>query len=196
MKHFFTIAILCSSLSFWSCSNTETEKSSETETAAEIENETDVTEEQNAVQLRNEIEQYRQTIENTKADLEKGTIDLSEARAEISQDWQKLDFYKSGDKVVRIKTYPSAAKGGKTEEFYFIDDQLVFALLENEGIEKYSMEDEISGEAFYYHNGEIIVSEDFEMSEVTEQEKSEMTQANKLQSEAKDYLQLVYESKD
>lgn len=196
MKYLNTTLILLGMIGFYSCSESETENKSEDEIETTMEPAMDVVEEDNALQMRNEIEDYRQTIENTKAELAKGTIDLSAARAEISQDWQKLDFYKSGDKVVRIKTYPTTEIGSKTEEFYFIDDELVFALVENEGTEKDAMDNEVAGEAFYYSNGELIVSADFEMSKATEKERSEMKLGTKLQNEAEGYLELIYNSKD
>jgi len=158
--------------------------------------EMDVIERTNAMQLRDEIEEYRHSVENSKSELEKGTIDLTTARAKISQEWQKLDFYKKGDEVVRIKTYPIAEQDEKTEEFYFIDNQLVFALVESKGNERSTMEDETSGMAFYYDEGQLIISEGFEVTEATAEEKNEMILATNLQSEAKNYLQLIYESKE
>jgi hypothetical protein len=146
--------------------------------------------------LRDEIEKYGQMIESIKGDLVKGSIDMSASRAEISQEWQKLDFYKTGNEVARIKSYPSTAKAPTTEEFYFIDDKLVFALVESEGTEKDLMEDKDWREAFYYCEGELIVSTDFEVTEAKDQEKSYMVLGTKLQNEAKRYLQLVYESNE
>jgi hypothetical protein len=195
MNYLKTTLILSVLICFSSCAEPGTENTTSEEATTAAEPEMDVVEEENALQLRNEIEEYRKTVENTKSDLEKGSIDLSTARVELSQDWQKLDFYKIGDKVVRIKSYPSTAKS-KTEEFYFIDDELVFALVESEGTEKDSMEDEDSGDAFYYSEGELIVSTDFEVTEATDEEKSAMAMGTKLQNEAKEYLQLIYESKD
>lgn len=205
MKHLFFTPILLIFLSLYSCTVTETkdidnqvteDPLSDEDSIASREPEMDVVEKTNAMQLRDEIDDYRRSIENTKADLEKGTLDLTTARGKISQDWQKLDFYQSGDEVVRIKTYPIPEKGEKTEEFYFLDDQLVFALVESEGNEKDSVEDEGSGDAFYYSDGELIIREGFDVTEATPEEKSEMTLATNLQSAAKNYLQLVYDSRE
>jgi len=207
MKHLILPSIFLVFLSLYSCTVAETETKdienqvtedplSDEDSLASREPEMDVVEKTNALQLRDEIDEYRRSIENTKADLEKGTLDLTAARAKISQDWQKLDFYQRGDEVVRIKTYPIAEKGEKTEEFYFLDDELVFALIESSGSEKTSMDDEETGEAFYYNDGELIVNADFKITEATEEEKAKMKLGTKLQNKAKGYLDLVYKSKD
>lgn len=202
---FTAIALFVASLFSCTVAETETENVenkvtadalSDADSTASMEPEMDIVEKKNALQLRAEIDDYRESIENTKGELVKGTLDLTAARGDNSQGWEKMDFYQSGDKVVRIKTYPSAEKGEKTEEFYFLNDELVFAMLENEGNKKNSVEAEGSGVSFYYQGGELIVNEDFDMVEATEEDKREMKQATKLQSEAKDYLQLVYQSKD
>jgi len=202
---FTAIALFVASLFSCTVAETETENVenkvtadalSDADSTASMEPEMDIVEKKNALQLRAEIDDYRESIENTKGELVKGTLDLTAARGDNSQGWEKMDFYQSGDKVVRIKTYPSAEKGEKTEEFYFLNDELVFALLENEGNKKNSVEAEGSGVSFYYQGGELIVNEDFDMVEATEEDKREMKQATKLQSEAKEYLQLVYQSKD
>jgi len=202
---FTAIALFVASLFSCTVAETETENVenkvtadalSDADSTASMEPEMDIVEKKNALQLRAEIDDYRESIENTKGELVKGTLDLTAARGDNSQGWEKMDFYQSGDKVVRIKTYPSAEKGEKTEEFYFLNDELVFAMLENEGNKKNSEEAEGSGVSFYYQGGELIVNEDFDMVEATEEDKREMKQATKLQSEAKDYLQLVYQSKD
>jgi len=202
---FTAIALFVASLFSCTVAETETENVenkvtadalSDADSTASMEPEMDIVEKKNALQLRAEIDDYRESIENTKGELVKGTLDLTAARGDNSQGWEKMDFYQSGDKVVRIKTYPSAEKGEKTEEFYFLNDELVFAMLENEGNKKNSEEAEGSGVSFYYQGGELIVNEDFDMVEATEEDKREMKQATKLQSEAKEYLQLVYQSKD
>jgi hypothetical protein len=192
-------------VSLISCTSVETDNTessaiaetlSEQDSSASAEPEMDVVEKNNALQLRAEIKEYQLIIENTKADLDKGTIDLSAARTGISQNWDKLDFYMTGDEAVRIKTYPSADNGDKTEEFYFRDNELIFALVESEGDKNASIADESAGTAFYYSNGELIVSENFKITETTGEQKTEMELGTKLQDEAIEYLELVYKSKE
>jgi hypothetical protein len=160
------------------------------------EDEKEIVEKRNAMQFRSEIEAYREKVENSLESLEKKTIDLSAARAEISERWEKLDYYLSDDQVVRIKTYPHRDQRDRTEEFYFMEGELVFALMEKEGADKKGRSDETAGSAFYYDNWELILSmnipeEDEEVS--TDEEDVEL--AMRLREEAKEYLEMVKEDR-
>ncbi|MGB6035463.1 MAG: hypothetical protein WBG42_04290 [Cryomorphaceae bacterium] len=179
-----------------SCVEVETKTIESTEKDTPTIQDQEIVEKNNALQLRSEISDYRRSIENSKTELEKGTLSLTQARAEISTNWQKLDYYTTNDKVVRIKTYPSAENGAKTEEFYFKDDRLVFAIAENEGAINDTVPEKETAEGFYYSNGELIVDESFEITEATQEEKDEMDLATKLQDEGKEYLSLVYQSQE
>lgn len=197
------ITLLAVATTLFACTTTEPGNNSGTENGEDTvgtdttsaammqESEIDTTGERNAMQIRSEIEEYREKIENTIDQLERNSIELSEARTEISQDWEKLDYYSDNDNVVRIKTYPHESKRAKTEEFYFNDGELVFALVEEEGAGKKGSEGEAYGGAFYYDNGKLIVSMNVPESDSEMMDEDMMELGTKLQEEAKSYLELI-----
>lgn len=160
------------------------------------ESEIDTTAERNAMQIRSEIEKYRERIENTIDQLDQKSITLSEARAELSHDWEKLDYYSDNENVVRIKTYPNEEKKARTEEFYFIDGELVFAMVEEEGVGKKGNEGETSGSAFYYDEGKLIVSRNAPEADGEMMDEEMMELGTKLQEEAQMYLELIANTKE
>jgi hypothetical protein len=207
MKNFIFISLIATTIVLNGCTIAETESDtiekrvtddpiSDDDSTANREPDMDTVEKQNAMQLRSEISDYRMRIENTSNQLERKELDLSQARANISQDWNRLEYFVSDDEVVKIKTYPSEEGKSKTEEFYFLDKELVFAMIEEADDNAQTMEGEASGKAFYYANGELIVSEDYEITQATEEEKNNLEQGTKLQNEAITYLNLIYESLD
>lgn len=144
----------------------------------------------NAVIMRNEIDDYRRNIEKSQAELTKTSIDLSAARADLSSGWQAMDVYTSDETVKRIKTYPAAANEGSSEEFYFRDHQLVFALTRKNT-------DELEGgDPYYFYQGELIIGSDFKITAATEEEKSRLTSGTELQDRAEEYLKLATASMD
>ena len=174
----------------------DTARTDTTSPAMTQEPDIDTTSEANAMQIRSEIEEYRERIENTIDQLDRQTLNLTEARTEISQDWEKLDYYSDDDNVVRIKTYPHEDKKAKTEEFYFIDGELVFALVEEEGAGKKGSEGEAYGGAFYYDNGELIVSMNVPENNTEMMDEDMMELGTKLQEEAQMYLELISNVKE
>lgn len=104
MNYFRTTLIFLEIICFSSRAELVRENTTSHEATTAVEHEMYVVEEESAEQLRDEVEKYSQMIESTKGDLAKGSIDMSAAKAEISQEWEKLDFYKKGNEVVRIKS--------------------------------------------------------------------------------------------
>ena len=207
MKKITYILLFSLAMALSACTISETESEtiqekvtnnpiSDKDSAAAMEPDMDTVEKKNAMHLRSEISDYRLKIENTADQLEKKELDLSVARAEVSQDWNKLEYFLSDDEVVKIKTYPSEEGKNKTEEFYFLDNQLVFALIEDDLNRSEAANEESSDKAYYFSEGQLIVSESYEITETSEEEKDEILQGSKLQDEAREYLKLVYESRD
>lgn len=207
MKKLVHIAIFTSAITLNACTVTETESEtieekvtndpiSDKDSTAAMEPDMDTIEKKNAMQLRSEISNYRLKIENTADQLEKNELDLSIARANVSQDWNRLEYFISNDEVVKIKTYPSEEGKSKTEEFYFLENQLVFAMIEDAVDEEESMDSESSGKSFYFSDGQLIVSEEYEITEASSEEKDAILQGSNLQDEAREYLKLIYESRN
>jgi hypothetical protein len=78
----------------------------------------------------------------------------------IKQKWQKMDAYYEGDKVVRLQLYPHKGVSGRTEEFYLMDDKLVFAYIQDTGPKNEGRDMGQAGKELYFDNGKLIKVED------------------------------------
>ena len=78
----------------------------------------------------------------------------------IKQKWEKMDAYYDGSKLVRLQLYPHAAVSGRSEEFYLIDNKLVFAFIQDKGPKQEGNDMGQPGKEFYFHNDKLIKFED------------------------------------
>lgn len=78
----------------------------------------------------------------------------------IKQKWEKMDAYYEGDKLVRLQLYPHPAVSSRTEEFYLINDKLVFAYIQDKGPKNEGRDMGEAGKEFYFDNGKLIKMED------------------------------------
>ena len=81
---------------------------------------------------------------------------ISEA---IKQKWVKMDAYYEGDKLVRIQLYPHPSSE-RTEEFYLIDNQLVFAFIQDKGPKHEGKDMGEAGKELYFDHGRLITLDD------------------------------------
>ncbi len=132
------------------------------------------------------IDERRKEIE---ASLGEPTIISTENLKEnIKQKWNKIHFYTLNDEVVRIKTYPYAEITNRTEEFYFMDSQLVLAIIEDNGAgERGKMAEELD-KIYYFYNESVID----EKTNSTEKEYGiRNSDAEELVEEVKEYLDIL-----
>jgi hypothetical protein len=78
----------------------------------------------------------------------------------IKQKWEKMDAYYEGTKLVRIQLYPHKGISERTEEFYLVDDKLVFAFIQDKGPKIEGKDEREPGKEFYFHNDKLIKFED------------------------------------
>jgi hypothetical protein len=78
----------------------------------------------------------------------------------IKQKWEKMDAYYEGTKLVRIQLYPHKSISGRTEEFYVMDDKLVFAFIQDTGPKREGKDAGEPGKEFYFQNDKLIKFED------------------------------------
>lgn len=78
----------------------------------------------------------------------------------IRQKWSKMDAYYDGGKLVRLQLYPHEGVSERTEEFYVIDDKLVFAFIQDKGPKHEGRDMGEPGKEFYFENGKLIKFED------------------------------------
>ena len=78
----------------------------------------------------------------------------------IKQKWEKMAAYYEGSKLVRIQLYPHLGVSGRSEEFYLMDNKLVFAFIQDKGLKQEGQDMGQPGKEFYFHDDKIIKIED------------------------------------
>ena len=78
----------------------------------------------------------------------------------IKQKWEKMDAYYEGTTLVRIQLYPHESISGRTEEFYLMDNKLVFAFIQDKGPKHEGKDKGEPGKEFFFHNDKLIKFED------------------------------------
>jgi hypothetical protein len=110
------------------------------------------------------IKQYREAGEEKLRDnkFTRKEIPLTgpNVKESIKQKWQKMDAYYEGDKLVRLQLYPHKGISGRTEEFYLMDDELVFAYIQDTSPKNEGRDMGQPGKELYFDNGKLIKVED------------------------------------
>jgi hypothetical protein len=110
------------------------------------------------------IKQYRdageEKIRDNKFTRKEIPLTGPNVKESIKQKWEKMDAYYEGDKLVRLQLYPREGVSGRTEEFYLMDDKLVFAYIQDKGPKKEGRDLEQAGKELYFDNDRLIKIED------------------------------------
>jgi hypothetical protein len=110
------------------------------------------------------IKQYREAGEEKLRDnkFTRKEIPLTgpNVKESIKQKWEKMDAYYEGDKLVRLQLYPHKGVSGRTEEFYLMDDKLVFAYIQDKGPKNEGRDMGQPGKELYFDNDKLIKMED------------------------------------
>jgi len=110
------------------------------------------------------IKQYREAGEQKLRDnkFTRKEIPLTgpNVKESIKQKWEKMDAYYEGDKLVRLQLYPRPGASGRTEEFYLMDNKLVFAFIQDTGPKNEGRDMGQPGKELYFDNGKLIKLED------------------------------------
>lgn len=131
---------------------------------------------------------YRARIENNLDRYTQTTLPLTNAREQVAQKWTKMDVYRDGDDIVRIKTYPHEGISTRTEEFYFENGGLVLAFIEDEGTGATGKKEGRMGKTYIFSNSTFVTERNNTgEAEITDPE----TDAQRLLQEAKEYLELA-----
>lgn len=193
------IALIAGAIALTSCNDRQeenTEQSNETEkessnTKKQVEEEKEEVHvpKVNIDSLIEALNQSRIDIENNLEGLKKTAIKTDKLREQVKQKWSQIDFYKDGDKLKRIKTYPHEGISTRTEEFYFNDaGDLTSVVIEDEGAGKKGGNEEGKDKIYYFHNNQQV-------AEVNESGETEYTikhsDGERLLQEAKEYIQLA-----
>ena len=68
--------------------------------------------------------------------------------------------YYEGDKLVRLQLYPHKDVSSRNEEFYLMNDKLVFAYIQDKGPKNEGRDMGQPGKELYFDNGKLIKLED------------------------------------
>lgn len=132
------------------------------------------------------INETRNAIES--ATVEPVVISSAGLREKIKQKWERIHFYSIDGQVVRIKTYPHTSISKRTEEFYLNNQELILAVIEDNGEGEKGKSLEQIDKLYYFNNGELI-------KEVKTDNKAEFaiksSDAEELISEVNEYLQIL-----
>jgi hypothetical protein len=102
------------------------------------------------------------------------TLTGDTAKETIRRNWEKMDAYYEGTKLVRLHLY-YLRKGNRDamNEFYLMDNKLVLAFIRDKGPKQEGKDMGETGKELYFHDDKLIKFEDRsgEQSTNTEQEK-------------------------
>ncbi len=140
------------------------------------------------------IQKYRQEGEQKVLDKKftRKVVALSgdNIKETIRQKWEEMAAYYEGAKLVRIQLYPR--KGSeRTEEFYLMDNKLVFAFIQDKGPKHEGKDTGEPGKEFYFHNGKVIKVEDRSGEQVTNAEQEKKMYESRLPYEVADLLEIL-----
>lgn len=120
-------------------------------------------------QIKKHREEGDKKLADNKLTRKEVTLTGDTVKETIRQKWQKMDAYYEGTELVKLQLY-YRPKGisERTEEFYFMDNKLVFASIQDKGKDMGE-----TGKELYFHNDKLIKFEDRsgEQSANAEQEK-------------------------
>ncbi len=109
------------------------------------------------------VKQYReageQKIQDNKFTRKEIPLTGPNVKESIKQKWEKVDAYYEGDKLVRLQLYPHKGVSGRTEEFYLMNDKLVFAYIQDKGPKNEGRDMGQPGKEFYFDNDKLIKME-------------------------------------
>jgi hypothetical protein len=130
----------------------------------------------------------RQALENDRGELMRKELKTDNLRAQVSQKWALLHFYFKDEQLVRVKTYPHGTVSARTEEFYFENENLIAAVIEDNGLAETGEKQVEDDKAYYFFEGELVK----EINNSKEGETSiKESDAERLLQEAKEYQEIA-----
>jgi hypothetical protein len=178
----FTI-VICSS-----CENVQVEK----EISQDSTQEQKIEESENAEVKSVDVDSLVAAIDTKRAEIENSASDpvavsTSDLKEKIKQKWDKIHYYTIDGKLVRIKTYPHENITNRTEEFYLENDELLLAVIEDDGTGERGKSTEDIDKLYYFADGELI----HEIHKSEEREYSlRKSDAEELQTEVREYIDI------
>lgn len=111
-------------------------------------------------QIKKYREEGEQKLRDKKFTRKEVALTGESVKETIKQKWEKMAAYYEGSKLVRIQLYPHLGCSGRSEEFYLMDNKLVFAFIQNNGLKQEGQDMGQPGKELYFHDDKIIRIED------------------------------------
>ena len=113
----------------------------------------------------------------------------------IKQKWEKMDTYYDGDNLIRIQLYPHKNISQRTEEFYLMNDKLLFAFIQDKGPKNEGKDKGESGKEFYFDNDQLIKFEDRSGDKESNISQEKKMYESKLPFEVSELLEIIKANK-
>ncbi len=111
----------------------------------------------------------------------------------IRQKWEKMHAYYEGSKLVRIQLYPRPGSQ-RTEEFYLMDNKLVFAFIQDKGPKHEGKDAGEPGKELYFDNDRLIRFDDRSGEPAPNVEKEKKMYETRLPYEISQLLEILKKS--
>jgi hypothetical protein len=112
----------------------------------------------------------------------------------IKQKWEKMAAYYEGSTLVRIQLYPHIGVSGRSEEFYLMDNKLVFAFIQDKGLKQEGKDMGQPGKELYFHNDKLIKFEDRSGEPAAHAEQEKKMYESRLPYEISELLDILKKS--
>jgi hypothetical protein len=154
---------------------------------------TEQTTKTNTDELVTKISKFRTDTEGKLDKLTRKEIKLDgkDIKEDIHQKWEKMDAYSDGDKLVRIQVYPHKGISERTEEFYYMDEKLVFVSIKDKGLEVKEGKDLGMGKEFYFDSDKLIKYDNKSGEESKNIEEEKKMYESKLPYEGKEFFEIA-----
>lgn len=194
-KNFAVLFILFAVFAFYSCSKDNVKKE---DTGKPVVTDTIKKSAVNTDETVARIVKYRAEGEvklNNKAFTKKEvSLKGPTVKENIKQKWEKADVYYEGNNIVRIMFYPNKGQSNRTEEFYLLNNKLVFAFIQDN--EKHEGHDTGEpGKEFYFDNDKLIKYVNTTGEKETNLDEEKKMYETKLPYEVKEMLEIINTSK-
>lgn len=144
------------------------------------------------------IKKYRSDVEKKLVDnkLTRKVVPFEgdKVKESIKQKWEKMDAYYDGDKLVRIQLYPHKGISERTEDFYLMDNKLVFAFIQDKGPKHEGQDIGEPGKELYFQSGKLIKFEDRSGDKQVNVEQEKKMYETRLPYEISELLELLNNS--
>lgn len=139
-----------------SCGQTQQEPTPAEETVKQIVEEVVETPSLDVEAYVAKVNALREGVEGRLSELALTEVSTEAMRAKVRQKWSKIHYYADASQVVRVKTYPHEAVSQRTEEFYFMDGQLVLVVIEDDGTGERGKAEADVDKMYYFADGKVV----------------------------------------